>query len=331
MRQLYSPVLALMILLLLSGWGFLVHRTTTQLAVYHLPKKLQAFFDENKDYLVKYAVRPDLRRNTDKKEGPRHFIDLEAYGDSAAGKMPLSWNRAVAMYTKDTLEKYGYVPYQVMFMKDRLTNAFHSGNRDSILFYAADIAHYIEDANVPLHTTMNHDGQLTNQKGLHSLWETTIPEIELTNYDLYSSHKATYLKHPDRTIWNAVRTAHQLLPQLFNEEREASKGFTDETKYRIQVRNGQESKSFTSDFARAYSQRLGNTINRQLLRSANMVADFWYTAWVDGGRPNLAQLLKEPWTKPKQKEWLREYRSFKNNSLLADSLLIARQKKNADD
>ena len=64
-------------------------------------------------------------------------------------------------------------------MQKKLTHAFSQGNRDSILFYAADISHYIADAHVPLHTTLNYDGQLTNQKGLHNLWESTIPELEL--------------------------------------------------------------------------------------------------------------------------------------------------------
>ncbi|MCW3074530.1 MAG: hypothetical protein JWP69_1599 [Flaviaesturariibacter sp.] len=326
MRKYVLSVVAVVAVFIFSSWGFLVHRTATQLAVYQLPKDLQPFFHENMGELVKNSVRPDQRRNSDKTEAPKHYIDLEPFGDSAAWKMPYEWQTAIATYTKDSLEKYGYVPYVVVMMKERLTNAFRMNNRDSILFYAADMAHYIEDANVPLHTSINHDGQLTNQKGLHSLWESFVPEIELTNYNLYSSHKAKYLPHPEVAIWNSVRTAHQLLPQLFAEEREASKGFVDSTKYRVQMRNGRESRSYTTVFAKAYSQRLGNTINQQLLNSANMLSDFWYTSWVDAGKPNLNGLLKAEWTKTKKKAWKREYKSYKRNKLQSDSLLISRQR-----
>jgi hypothetical protein len=325
MRKSFLAVAVVGALLLCGSWGFLVHRTSTQLAVYHLPKDLQPFFSENMELLVRTSVRPDQRRNTDKTEAPKHFIDLEEFGDSAAWKMPYQYSLAVARYTKDSLEKYGYVPYVVVMLQERLTNAFRNRDRDSILFYAADLAHYIEDANVPLHTSVNHDGQLSNQKGLHSLWESTVPEIELAGYDLRSGHKATYVNHPDVAAWEAVRRSHNLLPQLFSEEIEATKGFTDSTKFRVQMRNGRESKSFTSAFAKAYGQRLGNTVNAQLLASADMVADFWYTAWVDGGKPDMGSLLKQPWSKAKKKAWKHEYKSYKHNRLLQDSLLISRK------
>ena len=101
----------------------------------------------------------------------------------------MTGKRAVEKYSWDTLKKYGYVPYQILIEDSLLVNALKQKNADSIFFYAVDLAHYIEDANVPLHTTNNYDGQLTNQKGLHALWESTIPELELSDYNLYKSIK----------------------------------------------------------------------------------------------------------------------------------------------
>jgi hypothetical protein len=308
-----------------SGWGFLVHRTTTQLAIYKLPSSMQPFFFENSELLVKTSVRPDQRRANDKNEDPKHFIDLEAFGDSAAWRMPKTMKAAAQLYPLDTLKKYGYGPYWVISMKEKLTTAFRSLKKDSILYYAADLAHYIGDAHVPLHTTLNYDGQLTGQKGLHSLWESMIPEIELTGYDLYTRHEASYLKNPETKIWTAVRTAHKLLGEMLQEEIEASKGFTDSTKYRTQIRNGKETKSYSTAFARAYSKRLGKTINQQLQRSANLIADFWYTAWVDAGKPKLKTLLHEGFTAKEKAQLKKELKSFRNNNLLKDKLLIARQ------
>src|SRR6266700_6334244 len=179
MKRISRLSVFLFLVVFCSSWGFLVHRSVHQLAIYELPGTLQHCFYRNMDYLVKNSVRPDHRRNSDPTEAPKHFIDLEMYGDSAAWKMPLTWNEAVAKFSRDTLFKYGYVPYHIIMMKDQLTRAFSAHNKDSVLFYAADIAHYISDANVPLHTTTNYDGQLTGQKGLHNLWESVIPEGEL--------------------------------------------------------------------------------------------------------------------------------------------------------
>jgi len=329
MKKLLAGVIAIVIFSCLTSWGFLVHRTTTQVAVYQLPKTLQPFFFTNMDYLVKNSVRPDQRRNTDKTEDTKHFIDFEAFGDSAAWKMPSDWNKAIKLYTKDSLLKYGYVPYWIMAMKNRLTDAYKSGNKDSILFYAADIAHYIGDLHVPLHTTLNYDGQLTNQKGLHSLWESMVPEIELENYRLNNNHKARYLGKPEREVWDAARDAHLLLKDVFSKEIHASKSFTDSTKYRWQKRNGRDVRSYSTAFAKAYSKELGNSINKQLLRSSNLIADFWYTSWVDSGRPDLSRLYQ--WTDKEKEQLKAEQKSYKKNRLIKDKLLVAKQKKDSDD
>lgn len=284
---------------------------------------MQGLFYQEMSSLVEDAPRPDVRRSKDSAEASRHFIDFEAYGDSAAWKMPMKWDDAVKRYSIDTLNVYGFVPYHIITMQRKLTEAFRSVNKDSILFYAADLAHYIGDANVPLHTSLNYDGQLTNQKGLHSLWESMIPEIELASYNLYSSHKATYLKDPEKAIWKALRDAHLLVKDMLAKEIEATKGFTDSTKFRIQIRRGKESKSFTSAFAKAYSKLLGETINQQLLRTADLIADFWYTAWVDAGKPNLKGLMNAATTDAKKSVLKEEQKAYKNNELITGKFLLS--------
>jgi hypothetical protein len=38
-------------------------------------------------------------------------------------------------------------------------------------FYAAILSHYVADAHVPFHATVNYDGQLTGQRGIHARFE----------------------------------------------------------------------------------------------------------------------------------------------------------------
>ena len=321
-RLIVTGSLLIVAVIVCSSWGFLGHRTIHQLAIYELPPSMRYYFHRNMAEIVKNSVRADQRRSQDKEEASKHFIDLELYGDSAAWKMPLLWKDAVKKYGKDSLLKCGYVPYHVIAMKEKLSAAFHSGNKDSILFYAIDLGHYISDANVPLHVTGNYDGQLTGQKGLHSLWESMVPEIEIQKYDLRGRHKAKYLKHPERAIWKAVRQSYKLLPDVFGAEKELTKSFTEAEKYRVQIRNGKEYKSYTSAFAKAYSARLEETINKQMIRSANLLADFWYTAWVDAGCPNLNKGLL---TNDKQKAALQEeMEAFRTNQLLEKKLLLSK-------
>lgn len=319
--RILRPLLLLAILYVFGSWGFLIHKTCHQLAIYELPGDMQRFFYKNMQYITDSAVRPDLRRSRDTTETPRHFIDPEVYGDSAVYRLPITWTEALAKYPKDTLLKYGSGPWHIIMMKDKLVEALKKSDRDSILFYAVDMAHYIEDINVPLHTTMNYDGQQTGQKGIHALWESVTPEMEIGTYNLYSSHKATYVQDPQMRVWEALRHANTLLTDVFGKERELSKAIPDSLKYKVVFKYGKNLKYYTDTFAVAYGRALKPTINDQLINSANMVADFWYTAWVDAGKPNLDKLLADRFTKKDKRGLKEQLKSFRNNTLVPDSLL----------
>ncbi len=323
-KKMGISALLLVVLIGFSSWGFLVHRTINQLAIYSLPAPLQSYFHADMKYLVENAPRPDIRRNTDRTEDTKHFIDLEMFGPNAANDMPLDWASAVKKYSEDTLKKYGWGPYNAMMQMEHLTNAFKSKNKDSILFYAADLGHYIGDLHVPLHTTANYDGQLTGQKGLHGLWESFIPELKISEYQLYNNHQATYLKHPAEALWKDVRHANALLPEMFAKEKALTVKFTPETKYKVQMRYGKESKMYTKEFAEAYALELGPTINGQLIASANMISDFWYTAWANAGKPDLGT------TRGLSKELEAELKSYQSNELIKNDLLLSKKVKSQD-
>jgi hypothetical protein len=293
------------------------------LAIDQLPRPLFDFFFQNRNWLVRQSVAPDIRRRTDPKEGPRHFIDLEGYGDSAAWKMPLHWDSAVNRYTLDSLTKYGFVPYEVQQVKDLLTCAFRSGNKDSVLCYAADLDHYIADANVPLHTTINYDGQLSHQRGIHALWESLVPEMQLDRYSLTDRPVANYLNDPALSIWEAVRNAHKLVPQLLEEEKALSIQFPDSVKFEPKTVNGRQIQAYAPGFIHAYAAGQGAIVNQQLLRSADLIADFWLTCWVDAGKPSLAGWIAPLNMEEKRNEEL-ELKAYQNGWLIKEARLLAR-------
>lgn len=310
------------------GWGFFGHKIVHQLAIYGLPKQMQGFFYKHQDYLVQKSVQADERRNNDPHEAPRHFIDVDVYGADAVNTMPKGWEEAAARYTADTLIKYGIVPWHVMVMKERLTNAFRSRNPDSILFYAADLGHYIADAHVPLHTTLNYDGQLTNQKGLHSLWESKVPEMQAKTYIL-NNGKAAYLPNTEEAIWEVVRASHKLFPQVLEMETEASKNFTPETKFVRVERNGKVRQYYSDEFAEAYAKLLNPTVAYRMEAAAEMVSNFWYTSWVDGGKPDLTKLMDGKLSKAEKKVLKKEKKAWKKNQLFEKDMMLAAKKREA--
>ncbi len=180
-----------------EAWGFFAHRLINRLAVFTLPPDMVGFYKANIDYLTTNATRPDSRRMVVPGEAPRHFLDVDVYGDSAVYKLPRSYADAVARYSEDSLLRHGIVPWQVARMKNQLTAAFQAHDTDRILHLSADLGHYIADACVPLHTTHNYNGQLTGQRGIHALWESRLPELLSSGYDFFTG-PAPYLEQPHR-------------------------------------------------------------------------------------------------------------------------------------
>ena len=302
MKNRYCWLLLLPLLLGAVGparaWGFYGHRLLNRLAVYTLPPEMLPFFKANIDYLTNNATRPDSRRTVVPTEAPRHFLDVDAYGDSALTRhgrgLPRAYADAVALVGgEDSLLRHGIVPWQVARMKGQLTAAFRDRDTDRILHLSADLGHYVADACVPLHTTRNYNGQLTNQRGIHALWESRLPELNGMNYDLLTG-QAPYLDNPTEAAWLAVERAHAALDSVFTIERQLTAELTEDRKYGYEQRGRQTIRTYSREFSQAYHQRLNGQVERQLRYAARLIGAFWYTCWVDAGQPDLTEMEQQP-------------------------------------
>jgi hypothetical protein len=56
-----------------------------------------------------------------------------------------------------------------------------------------------------------------------------------------------------------------------------------------------------------------------------MIADFWYTAWVDGGKPDLRDLLSQEFSSTAKKTLKGEVKAYRRNELLQKNLLISKR------
>ncbi len=273
-------------------WGFYAHSLINRLAVYSLPSEMLGFYKKNIDYLADNSVNPDKRRYAVKDEAPKHYIDLDVYPDSVKKKLPtLFWNQAVELYSEDTLMAYGIVPWQIQKMKFQLTQAFVKKDLKQILRISADLGHYIGDANVPLHTTQNYNGQLTNQIGIHGFWESRLPELFSQNYYLFIG-KAEYEENVARRSWNAVLNAHVALDSVLLFEKKLSLKVAEDKKFTIEERNGITIRNYARSFSKDFHEILDNQVERQMKASIKMTSDIWFTAWIDAGQPNLDGFAK---------------------------------------
>jgi hypothetical protein len=283
-----------------QAWGFFGHRLLNRLAVYTLPPGMIGFYKANIDYLTVNATRPDSRRTVVPDEAPKHFLDVDRYGDSAEYKLPRKYADAVARYGEDSLQRHGIVPWNVVAMKNQLTAAFKAKDTDRILRLSADMGHYVADACVPLHTTKNYNGQLTGQRGIHGLWESRLPELLSSDYDLFTG-KAEYLDNPTNAIWAAVIRSHAAVDSVLLFEKQLTAQMSGDQKYGYEQRGNNTVRAYSREFSRAYHARLNGQVERQMRYAASLIGDFWFTCWVDGGSPDLRQLPRTPSEKEQQR------------------------------
>ena len=321
-QSLYKVVLLVVLLtfapVLVQAWGFFAHQRINRLAVFCLPPEMSGFYKHQILYITENAVNPDRRRYAVEGEAPRHYIDIDVYdhhyGDSAVYKMPRYWKAAVEQFSEDTLMAYGIVPWHINRMKYQLTEAFKRKDAKSILRLSADIGHYIADANVPLHTTVNYNGQLTGQRGIHGFWESRLPELFSDDYN-YFVGQAAYVENAQLRAWQAVTEAHEALDSVFRFERELTEAFAANKKYTLEERNGRTIQNYSREFSKAFHEQLDGQVERRMRASVKMVADYWYTAWVDAGQPNLDELIDIKFTKEELKQMKEEKKKWRERKI----------------
>jgi len=265
--------LALLLLLSLTplqAWGDKGHRMATRLAISTLPQELRPWFAGRESDLENHASDPDHWRQ-DAKEGPRHYLDMEPYGDPK--QLPTTLEEAKARIGGDYY-RLGVVPWIIQDRWRDLVAAFQSGDAAKVAFATAILGHYIADAHVPLHTTLNHDGQQTGQRGVHGRWESGLVERYLQASELSvpaAKPDAAFLARP----WDWLRAAHALIPQLLLDDASADRTSPIESR----------GKRRTEAYWMIFWNKQGPVVKQQLQLAAEHLGDAVLNAWIAAGKP----------------------------------------------
>jgi len=303
---------------LCTSWGFFAHQRINNLAVFTLPSGMIAFYKKNIKYITEHAVDPDKRRYADTLEAPRHYLDVENY-EQNIDSIPEKWNDALAKYGQKKLNADGIVPWQIVRTYYSLTKAFKTGDSVKILKYSADLGHYIGDAHVPLHTTANHNGQLTNQVGIHAFWESRLPELFSTDYNFVVG-KAYYIENPLKEAWKILKHTHSLVDTVLTFEAELNDAFPPAQKYSFSERNNMVLKQYSRAYSKAYHDKMNNMVEKQMRAAILEIGSFWYSAWVDAGQPVLKNLIKTDLLPHEKKENAEAEKKYQQGSLIGREL-----------
>jgi hypothetical protein len=251
------------------GWGGLGHRTIAGQYGASLPPGLSALRGQDA-WVVTHVMDPDTRKSTVPAERYRHYIDIDAYPEYFAGTLPHDRAELEARYGAAQVEQWGIVPWAIGEVVDSMTVAMAAGDWDRVRFWIADLCHYVGDLHQPLHCTLNYDGQLTGNHGIHYRYETRMLDLHAQGIVL-DAGTATWLPDPVEAAFAIAGTSQQNKDAVLaadTEARAAAGGSITSGTY----------------YAGLWSRTSGLTRAR-LSGAAQATASFVHTAWVNAGFP----------------------------------------------
>jgi len=272
MKNFKSLVLSLCIISVsvMYGWGDQGHKIITDKGLHALPAKMKAFTPWF-DFVVTHCVDPDNRKKDDKTEGPKHYIDIDYYKEYTNGYFQENFDSLGAIYGKDIVTKQGTLPWATQNTYNALVAAFKSHDAAKAKVMMADLAHYVGDASQPMHTTVNYDGQLSGQKGVHARYE--IHMIAKYYSDIVSrvqTGAVAPVNDLQKFVFDMIYESNDLLPIIMIADTAAS----DVTK-----------KDFNEEYYRLLWFKTQFITVAELKTGSERLAALYYTAWLSAGSP----------------------------------------------
>ncbi len=275
-----------------KGFGFHAHRIINRMAVYTLPPEMIGLYKSHIEFLAERSIDPDRRAHVVEGEAPRHYIDIDHFGEQPFQSMPRGWSEARAKYSRDTLMEYGVLPWHIDEMAERLTLAFQNRDLDQILINSAHLGHYIADACTPLHTTLHYNGRTPAERGIHALWESRLPELYAHEYD-YLTGRAEYIPDPLGKAWELIEQSHHHVTKIYQVYDSLHSVIPADQIYVVEMRGQATGQHFSRTFSAAFHRGLEGMVEQQMQKAVKTIGDFWFTAWVDAGQPRLDDLSRQ--------------------------------------
>ncbi|MFN3135373.1 MAG: S1/P1 nuclease [Candidatus Kryptonium sp.] len=298
---------ALAIILVLSfkdaqPWGFDGHKKMTEVAInliLSLDKFdkidqakldfLKKFLSENKDIIIERCIEPDMVRGEDKDEQYNHFIDIDRYGNYPFNELPRDKKKAIEKFGFETVQKNGFLPWRISDFTDSLALSISKADKEKMLKYFSWLAHYVEDAHQPLHVTENYDGQLTNQPGIHSRFETELVKYLMQNDELKFDikkldadlKKSSIVGDRVNFAFEIVLESYKFIDDILNADNYAKSLIPPEKLYRVEKRDGRTRYIYSSEYYSIMAGKLKNLIYDRMSKASIRLATLWLTALVE--------------------------------------------------
>ena len=213
-----------------EAWGLAAHRWVAMRAAELVRERCPQLVAGRPSVLPDAAVEPDtvLKRRDGRREGGRHFLNLDHYGPPSLRGLPRDRRAAEARFGWETIEREGTLPWHGAAVARRLRDELRRGDLTTARVTAGHLVHYAADATMPLHATENHDGQLTDQRGIHRRIEAGLVDGDLGEYTRrawkVAPRRAITPDGAEGALFATLEQSYGRLATLLAADRDASRG-----------------------------------------------------------------------------------------------------------
>jgi len=252
------------------AWGPIAHDVVATWAVQTLPPEIRPFFENNRQFIVQHVNDSYEMMKTDRYERMRHYIFLDKYGVFPFPNLPHNYYLAKEKFSSWRISRDGMLPWQIGEFSLRLTKDMKAGDWEQVKLDAATLAHYVADAHDPLHTTQNYDGQLSLQSGLSARFDVHIFE-HYSKLFVMHPEGAAKIDDPTEYAFQTCLSSHVWVDFILWSDLSAREGLTD----------------YTDEYYDRFYNQVGSTVVREINEAAHDAGSYWYSAWLNAGRPQL--------------------------------------------
>jgi len=263
-----------LITVLASSWGWVGHYNISYRSSLSFNTEMNSLgFGTWIQTLADSASVPDYRKSDDPTEAPKHYIDIDYYAEFIQnGAISQSLANNISIHGSTNVYDWGILPWATIATFDSLKNCFQRGDINKALFFACDLGHYVGDGHMPLHITKNYDGAMTGNTGIHSRYESTMIGGYISQISYTGSSIAEITDVPTY-IFNYLYENHKYVDSVIiadNAAKAVNPSYTS-TAYKAELWN--RTKVFTTML---------------LKNGSHALAELIYTAWKQGGSPDLS-------------------------------------------
>ena len=259
-----------------SGWGFTAHRLIMSRAIDLLPPELKPFFTHHRAEIVMRSVDPDLWRNVGWEDDPHHFLDFGAreFGEYPFEALPREYGAALEKFGFAVLKRNGLVPWREAEIFGHLRRGFEGFTRQSeyapsdVVLFSAVASHYLQDAHQPFHATINYDGQLTGNSGIHSRFERDLIERFESRLTIAPAPPSA-IRNPRDATFDALLSGYQLVDPILKADTEAVA----------------DKETYDDDYFEKFFAKVRPILEKRLADSISATAGMIIGAWEAAGKP----------------------------------------------